>query len=393
MAAVDRVANPYVPGAGRTPAALVGRDGEISLWSGSLRRVESGRTAQPVVLYGLRGVGKTVLLSHFRRAAEEHGWVVAQVEAGSGKPLRSAVGDALHGPIVDFVKPTPRRSLLKALKTALSFKASYDSGGTWNFGLDLSGEPGGGADSGDLETDFAKLFADLCAAARDDGVGVAVLIDEAQDLTGDELSAICALAHLAGQREWAFQLALAGLPSLPSDLAEAKSYAERLFDYRVIEALSDALAEDALALPAQEEGVDWQAEALTHAVSEARGYPYFLQQVGQDSWNAATGTQIGLADARVGTATAWQSLDAGFFRARWDRATKAEQQYLRAMAADGDAGSWTRDVCQRLDKRSSSLGPARAKLISKGLIYAPEHGRVAFTVPGMAAFIARQSSD
>ncbi|SEO03877.1 hypothetical protein [Cryobacterium luteum] len=183
--------------------------------------------------------------------------------------------------------------------------------------------------------------------------------------------------------------ALAGLPSLPRVLAEAKSYAER-FNYEKIEALSGTIAADALTKPAAGEGVAWQESAVALLVEESGGYPYFLQQFGQDTWNASTGPAITYTDARVGAAKGKASLDSGFFRARWDRATRSEQNYMRAMADDGDTGSSSGEIAARMRRSPASLGPSRANLISKGLIYAPEHGVVAFTVPGMAAFILRQ---
>jgi hypothetical protein len=196
---MDPVLNPYSPGAGRKPAALVGRDQPRSDWNVALDRVEAGRSNQPFVLYGLRGVGKTVLLSDFRRSADGREWIVAQVEAGGDKDLREALGEALHAPLADLARPSAGRRLAKALKTALSFKASYDATGTWNFGLDLSGASGGGADTGVFETDLRKLVQDLAAAAEEEGVGVAILIDEAQDLSKSELIAICAIAHASAQ--------------------------------------------------------------------------------------------------------------------------------------------------------------------------------------------------
>jgi len=390
---MDARSNPYAPGAGRPPAALVGRDPQRESWEIALDRIGRAKDAQSVVLYGLRGVGKTVLLTTFGRMARDRGWLVAQVEAGAGKSLREAVGEALHGPLADLARPSAGQRLKKALKTALSFKASYDLDGTWNFGIDLSESAGGGADTGVLETDVTKLVNDLAAAASDDDVGLAILIDEAQDLTTGELIAICSVAHTAAQQGWALLIALAGLPSLPRVLAEAKSYAERLFVYERIEHLPHDAAREAIRRPAIDEHVDWDDEAIDLVVSQAMGYPYFLQQFGQDTWNAAERSPISLTDARVGAERGRAALDNGFFRVRWDRATRGEQQYLRAMAKDGDNPSASGEVASRLNRRQTSLGPVRANLINKGLIYAPEHGMVQFTVPGMADFIKRQATD
>ncbi|MGI8538052.1 MAG: ATP-binding protein [Mycobacteriales bacterium] len=170
---MDAVLNPYSPGAGRPPAALVGRDRQRDAWRVALDRVDRGRTAQPVVLYGLRGVGKTVLLSGFSKTALSREWIVAQVEAGAGKSLREALGEALHAPLADLARPSAGQRLRKGLKTALSFKASYGSSGTWSFGLDLAETAGGGANTGVLETDLGKLVRDLSAAAEEEGIGLA----------------------------------------------------------------------------------------------------------------------------------------------------------------------------------------------------------------------------
>ena len=390
---MDPVRNPYAPGAGRAPAALVGRQEQLAAWDVALRRIESGRDAQSLVLYGLRGVGKTVLLTRFASTARDRDWLVAQVEAKSGATIRDAIGEAFHDNLVDLARPGVGHRVLKALKTALSFKASYDSTGKWSFGLDLDSAAGGGADTGGFESDLGKLLRDLSAASEEKGVGVAVLVDEAQDLARDELIALCSIVHAANQRGDRLVVALAGLPSLPRKLAEAKSYAERLFDFHQVGALDAAAAAAALAEPAQAERVTWAEDALDHLVGAAGGYPYFLQQYGQEAWNAAESAPITLADARLGVARGQHALDNGFFRARWDRATPSEREYLRAMAVDGDAGSSSGEVAARLGKKVTSLGPARAGLIGKGLIYSPDHGVVAYTVPGMAAFVRRQPDE
>ncbi len=389
---MDPVLNPYSPGAGRLPAALVGRERQLAAWEIALKRVASGRDAQSVVLYGLRGVGKTVLLTRFARMARDEDWIVAQVEAKSGRSMREMVGEALHDNLVDLARPGVGTRVLKALKTAVSFKASYDALGTWNFGLNLNDSPGGGANTGTFESDLGKLLRDLSGAAEEKNVGLAVLVDEAQDLPDDELIALCSIIHAANQRQDRLVLALAGLPSLPRKLAEAKSYAERLFSYHTVGELSDEDAEAALVTPAQSEGAAWEPRAVEHVVRASAGYPYFLQQYGQDAWNAAPGSPITQADARVGVAIGELALDTGFFRIRWDRATTAEKEYLRAMAVDGDHGSASGEVAARLHKKTTALGPVRANLINKGLVYSPDHGIVAYTVPAMAEFVKRQQT-
>lgn len=392
---MDPVRNPFEPGAGRPPVALVGRDDAIGQWQTSLSRIEQGRSGRPIVLYGLRGVGKTVLLSRLAREAEERSWIVAQLEAGSGRSLRENLTDKLQGPLADLVLPSAGQKLLRGLKTAVSFfRMSYDpSSATFTYGLDLSTVGGGGADTGQLEADLSKLVHDLSAAAAESNRGFAILIDEAQDLAPDELVAVCVAAHNASQQGVSCLFALAGLPSLPRVLAEAKSYAERLFDFQEIERLSDDLARRALTDPTAIEGVGWEPEAVDFVVAEAAGYPYFLQQYGQETWNAAATNTLTLTDARIGAVSAQAALDTGFFRSRWERATPSEKRYLQAMAVDGDGGSAAGDIATRLDKKTTSLGPVRAGLIGKGLIYAPAHGWVAFTVPRMSNFIGRQVLD
>lgn len=386
---MDAARNPYAPGAGRRPAALAGRDKELQEWADALVRVESGKGVQPIALYGLRGVGKTVLLSSFQKAAEDRGWIVAKIEVGE-KTLREALADALVAPLSDLARPSAPARLLRALKTAVSFKASVDPTGTLSFGLDLTESAGGGADSGSIEIDLSKLVRDLSAAAAEDHIGVALFVDEAQGLSAGDMKALCAAAHEAGQREWPFVLALAGLPNLPRILTEAQSYAERLFAYRPIGYLETAEAHKAILEPAAQEGVTWAYDAAEYVVDQAGGYPYFLQQYGQDAWIAAEGDTVTLSAARIGVAVGTHTMDNGLFRARWDRATLAEKRYLRAMAVDGDAGTPSVTVAERLDRKITSLSPARNRLIHKGLIYAPDHGIVQFTVPHMADFIRRQ---
>lgn len=258
--------------------------------------------------------------------------------------------------------------------------------------MDLADAAGGGADAGILDPDLKKLIHDLADASAEEGVGLAVLVDEAQDLGSGELGTLCSIAHAAAQDDWRVLLAFAGLPSVPRILAEAKLYAER-FRYMQVQQLDAAAAGEALMIPAALEHARWDSDAISVVVDAAGRYPYFLQQFGQEAWNLAHGPAIELRDAELGVARGTNDLDNGFFRVRWDRATRAEQSYLRAMADDQDAGSPSSEIAARLSRKPASLGPTRASLIAKGLIYAPEHGRVAFTVPGMSAFIARQVHD
>lgn len=387
---MDERNNPYSPGAGLRPAAFVGRDAELQDWSVALDRIENARSARPVVLHGLRGVGKTVLLGEFHQQAEDHKWVSVMIEANTGRTLREALARALYPVVRELVRPKAGDKLKKALATFKAFSVKVDASGAWSFGLDVAPAQGRG-DSGELETDLSELIKDLAEAAQEQNHGLAILIDEAQDLNNDELKALCAICHQGGQRGWPFLLALAGLPNLPKVLSEAKSYAERLFTYREITQLRQDAARQALTEPAAGEGVSWEEAAVSYVVKEARSYPYFLQEYGQATWNAAEGATLTYDDARVGAASGQAHLDAGFYRTRWERATPGQRAYLEAMAPDADGPSRSSQVAARLGKNPTGVGPIRDTLIKKGLIYAPEHGLVAYTVPGMATFIARQA--
>lgn len=383
--------NPYVPGAGRRPAALVGRDEQRSAWADAMARITSGRDDRSLVLFGLRGVGKTVLLSDLMTTAEEAGWIVGFCEAGATKSLRDMLAEALQLPLADLARPDAGQKVLAALRTFLSFNASVTSDGTWTFGLDLDPATGG-ANSGTLDLDLTKVVRDISAAAAENNTGLALLIDEAQDLTPDELTALCAVVHQATQRRWPLLIALAGLPSLPAQLGESKSYAERLFAYHHVRELSGHDTRAAIVDPALEQDVAWDEDALQLVIHETGGYPYFLQEYGKAAWDLADGrtARVTYPDARAAHQAALRTLDTGFFRIRWERATPKEREYLKAMATDGDQGSSTGAVASRLGKKVGALGMARASLITKGLVYAPAHGKVAFTVPRMAEFITRQ---
>lgn len=389
---MDHLTNPYAPGAGRMPAALVGRDEQRVAWSNGMDRVMAGRDDRSLVLYGLRGVGKTVLLSDLMRSAEGKGWITGFAEAGTGKSLRELLSEALQLPLADLARPDASERVRSALKTFTSFQASVTPEGTWTFGLDLDATHGSHADSGSLDLDLSQIVREVSAAAGENGRGLALLIDEAQDLTSDELTAICSVMHMATQRRWPVLIALAGLPSLPVKLGEAKSYAERLFSYHQVRELSGHHARAAIVDPAAAQDVTWDEDALHTVIDATSGYPYFLQEYGQAAWKAADAASehITFADARVAHEAALRTLDSGFFRVRWERATPTERDYLKAMAVDGDEGSSSGEVASRLGKKITALGPIRANLISKGLVYAPEHGQIAFTVPRMADFINRQ---
>ncbi len=392
---MDAVQNPYVPGAGLWPPELAGRERERSLFAALLDRLEAGRGERGIVLTGYRGVGKTVLLEEFRLMAGRRGWVVAFMEAGPNGPFRLSVARALTASLrAVSLRQRASERLRRALGAFKSFSLQASPDGSMAIGIDVD-PVAGRADSGDLELDLSELLVDLGVAASEMDAGVLLLVDELHELPLPDIAAVAGAAHQANRLQLPVAVSGAGLPNLPGVLIEAKSYAERLFAYHSIGALNEADAAAALSRPAEALGVTWQPDALAHAVGASGGYPYFLQAFGKQVWDYAPGPDsITADDARAGVEAAQRGLDEGFYGSRWARATPAQRAYLAAMAAeDGDGGVSSGQVAERLGKSHSDLGPHRDQLIRKGLIYPPERGTVAFTAPGMAAYIRRLKED
>lgn len=390
------MSNPYSPGAGLRPPELAGRQANVASFSTMIARAEAGRPGQSVVLTGLRGVGKTVLLNDLAERARKRDWIVAQVEAradseAAGSSFRAMVARSLNQSLRSVTGSWGVEEQLRAaLATFKSFSIRTDPSGGLSLGIDIDAQHGR-ADSGSLEMDLTELAFDLATSASDRGTGVTVFVDEMQELDQTEMAAICTAAHEAGQRSVPFYVIGAGLPSLPGLLASARSYAERLFAYRPIGPLGGPDAEIAVVRPAELQGVSWQAEAVEAIVEASAGYPYFVQEFAKATWDYAPGPDVKVADAKLGIRAGRDKLDSGFFASRWNRATPGERDYLRAMAPDGEGPAVSGEVARRLGKRTvQQVGPIRARLIHKGLVYAPEHGLVAYTVPGMADFINRQ---
>ena len=393
---MDPIQNPYAPGAGQRPPELAGRERERSLFALLLDRLGAGRAERGIVLTGLRGVGKTVLLEEFRSMAARRGWVVAFIEAGSSQPsFRRLAAQALTGSLREAsLRYRLSDRLRRALGAFRSFSLKASPDGSVSVGIDID-PVAGRADSGNLEVDLVELLDDLGKAAAEFNVGVLLLIDELQELPRPDVAAIAGAAHHTNRLQLPVAVASAGLPDLPAVWVGAKSYAERLFAYCRIDALDRNGAEEALRLPAEALQVAWQPDALSHVVDVSGGYPYFLQVFGKKIWDYAPGPDvITAADATVGVEAARIELDEGFYRSRWERATPAQRPYLAAMAAESDNDGvpiTSGQVAARLGKTHRDLGPHRDQLIRKGLIYVPERGQVAFTVPGMSAYIKRSS--
>jgi hypothetical protein len=388
---VDRVRNPFTPGAGSRPPLLVGRDEQLDAMTVAVRRLALGRFERSVLLKGLRGVGKTVLLNEFGRIAEKEGWLHAHVEATDDVHVASAVATLARRVLLELsVRERTKDRARRALGVLRSFvRVHVPAGDAGTVMLDFEPQPGR-ADSGQLDTDISGLFTELGETARVAGTGVLITLDEIQYLRRDELSALIVGLHRISQLGLPVLLAGAGLPSLPGLAGEARSYAERLFSYVDIGSLSHDDARQALVQPVLDEGAGWTTQAVERVIVDTQGYPYFLQEFGKQAWNTAEGPEISGADVEAAITLAIDDLDRGFFRARIDKTTDAEREYLRAMAALGGPGPYkSGDVSRRMGKKTTQTGPVRDSLIKRGLCYGPRHGELAFTVPMFDEFVRR----
>ncbi|MBA3523234.1 MAG: AAA family ATPase [Geodermatophilaceae bacterium] len=395
---MDPVRNPYAPGAGQRPPELAGRDTELAQFDVVLERVARGRPERSLMLTGLRGVGKTVLLNQLRSAAIGRGWGTGKIEARPEQSLRRPISAALHMGARELAGRHRDPDRVEAFLGVLKAFALRDTAGAklrdrWQPGIDVAAAVGR-ADSGDIEIDLVELLSDAASLARDVGVGMALFIDEMQDLGPADVSAICATCHELSQAGAPLIVVGAGLPHLPAVLSSSKSYSERLFRYVRIDRLPRPSADLALRAPADREGVDFTAEALDALYAAAEGYPYFVQAYGKVTWDAAATSPITAEDVRVAVPSAEAELAVGFFGSRFDRATPAERDYLRAMAELGESGApvATADVAKALGRRPASLSPARDTLIKKGLVYSAERGSIAFTVPHFGRYLRTQAS-
>ncbi|WP_410871473.1 AAA family ATPase [Nocardia sp. A7] len=384
---MDPVRNPYAPGAGQRPPELAGRDKQLAAFDIVLERIARGRPERSVMLTGLRGVGKTVLLNQLRSAAISRGWGTGKIEARPDQDLRRPLSSALHM-AVRGIAMNARNSeqvddFLGILK-AFALRATADKGmrERWQPGIDVPAVTGR-ADSGDIEIDLIELFKEAAALASDIGVGIAVFIDEMQDLGPADVSAICGACHELSQDGAPLIVVGAGLPHLPAVLSASKSYSERLFSYHRIDRLDRQAADLALIAPAEREEVKFTETALDSLYQRADGYPYFVQAYGKAAWDQAPDSPITAEDVAVASPAAEEELAVGFFGSRYERATPAEREYMRAMAdlAGDDAPVATSAVAAELGRKPASVSPARDGLIKKGLIYSAERGTIGFTVP------------
>lgn len=388
---MDRRRNPFAPGAGTRPPELAGRDKIIEDATVALARVQSGRAAKSQMLLGLRGVGKTVLLNEIGRIAEEEGYRTIELEAPENRRLAEMLVPPLRLLLnrlstVEKARAVATRALRGLQGFASVFKVKV---GEVEVGV---AEPGVAA-SGYLEADLPEVFLLVAEAARAADAPVALLLDEVQYLSSEDLAALIVSVHKIGQRGLPLVLFGAGLPSLAALTGEAKSYAERLFDYPEVGALERADAERAIREPLRSEGAEIEPAALSAIVERTEGYPYFLQEWGANAWDIAAESPITPADLERATIAALHRLDEGFFRVRFDRLTPREKEYIRAMAELGPGPHRSGDISATLGVKVTSVGFVRKELIRKGMVYSPQHGDTAFTVPMFDAFMKRSMPD
>lgn len=379
--------NPYTPGAGLRPPALTGRDDQLRTFDTLVLRAKRKLIDRGMIMSGLRGVGKTALLNRLHETAERHKWVAVMVEGQPTQPgsdtTRSMLGRQIEAALVQF-------SLAHRLKRQATTLRNLAGAFTLTLGpATMSLSP---VNTGVLDLDVQNLVEEIAKLAQTRDTAFGLFIDEMQDLDPDLTTALLIAQHRCQQRGLPFYIIGAGLPNLPGVLAERRSYAERLFDYSIVDALDDHSAREALLEPAIKYGCTYTDEALTTLAHASRGYPYFLQEFGRATWNIAPTQQFTLEDAIGGINAGTAQLDAGFFPARWDRATERERRYMQAMATLNTQRVRSADVAAILKAQPSELTTVRKNLITKGLIYDPERGQLAFTVPGMSDYITRTTN-
>lgn len=386
--------NPFAPGAGTPPPELAGRDDIIERASISLHRIAAGRAARSVILYGLRGVGKTVLLHKLTDIAETEGYLSVMIEAPEDRSLAAMLGPALRTALIKMSKLNQAKavmtsSLIKAKSALAGFiKAAKVRFDDVEVNIDFDFEEGL-ADSGDFESDLTDLIVNVGESAKHHQKPIVLVIDELQFVPKEQLAALITALHRASQKQLPITLIGAGLPQLLGQMGKAKSYAERLFEFVSIDALDKESAKQAIQVPLKHESVAITNEAIDEIIVQTKGYPYFIQEWGKHVWDLAQCSPIQKTDAINATDVALSELDDSFFRVRFDRLTPSEKLYMRAMAELGGGPHRSSDISELLGKSASTVAPIRARLIVKGMIYSPSHGDTAFTVPLLDGFMHR----
>jgi len=387
---MDPVKNPYVPGAGNPPPELAGRSVILSEASVALRRLQTGKNPQSLILVGLRGVGKTVLLNRISDIAHDFGFLPTMIEANENNSLPQMLIPQLKKILfaVDTIESAKQKAkyafrVLRSFISTVTIKIN-----DIDYGLNVAPEPGTG-DSGNFEVDLSDTLLAIGDAAKEAGRHICILIDELQYVKNVEFEALIMAIHKVNQRTLPIIFIGAGLPQILALAGESKSYAERLFKYPMIGALAPNDARVAITNPARTEGVAYSEAAIVRILETTESYPYFLQQWAHDSWNAAQGPTIEENDVIIATATALHSLDESFFKVRFDRCTPSERRYMRSLADLGPGSHRSGDIAERQGVKTTSVAPVRSSLIKKGMIYSPAHGDTMFTVPMFDAYMRR----
>lgn len=387
---MNPIENPFAPGAGTPPPELAGRDALRATIHVAIERVRRGLPAKSILMVGLRGVGKTVLLDRMREDAESGGIQTLRIEAPENRSLPALLAPQLRQALLRLsrnqqAKEFAQRALRGLAGFAKALKVKYQD---IEVGFDFEPEPGL-ADNGDLENDLQVLLEVVGLAVQKAGSALVLFIDEIQYVQEDELAALITALHRTIQRRLPVMMVGAGLPQLRGRMGRAKSYAERLFDFPEIGPLDPIAARTAIVKPLEALHVGVEEAALARIVDETRGYPYFLQEWGKHVWDVATVSPITSRDVEQATRETIAALDESFFRVRFDRLTPAEKKYLRAMSEIGAGPHRSGDIAEKLHRPVTSLGPTRNQLIAKGMIWSPSHGDTAFTVPLFNEFMRR----
>lgn len=387
---MDPINNPYSPGAGTPPPELAGRDEIRETVRICIERLRRGNSSKSVLMVGLRGVGKTVLLDQMRNDAEASGVHTIRIEAPESRSLPALLAPQLRLALlrlsrVEKAQIVAQRALRGLAGFAKALKVKFHD---IEVGFDFEPEPGF-ADNGDLELDLSALLEEIGRAAKQAETALVIFVDELQYVNEPELAALISALHRTNQQKLPICVVGAGLPQLRGRAGNAKSYAERLFDYPEIGPLSGAAALQALIKPAKANGVEFTTEAVEKIISYTKGYPYFLQEWGKHAWDVAVVSPITETDVDIASKQALAALDESFFRVRFDRLTPTQKSYLRAMAELGPGPHRSGDIADKLKRKVTALAPLRNELIGKGMIWSPNHGDTAFTVPLFDEFMKR----
>lgn len=386
---MDPAKNPYAPGAGTPPPLLAGRDDLVRLAEIALSKAKAGLPAKSFVATGLRGVGKTVILNRVQDIADEQGYQTAYIEAVEDAPLVNLLVPHLRKVLfkLDRMAATTE-SVRKSIRVLKGFAAAFR---VHIGGVEIGIDPEFGvADSGDLASDLPELLIAVGEAAAARGTATAFIIDEIQYFSESDLRALIGAVHRLNQKNLPVLMVGAGLPQILGKMGDAKSYAERLFEFPAVTALQKEDAIAAIEKPARAYDVIFEQDALEEIVNITKGYPYFLQEWGFVTWNVASQSPITRSDVVSSHHEATRRLDEGFFRVRLDRMTPTERRYMRAMSDLGPGAHQSGDIARAYGAKVTTVAPIRSNLIGKGMIYSPAHGMTEFTVPLFDEFMRRE---